>query len=40
MNAELVATSASWLAWPLTYIALIYQGIKDKFYGMPLVPWL
>lgn len=38
MNAELIATSASGLAWTVVYIALIYRGIKDKSYGMPLVP--
>ncbi|ASK28852.1 hypothetical protein CEY12_01450 [Chryseobacterium sp. T16E-39] len=38
MTAELVATSASGLAWTVVYIALIYRGIKDKSYGMPLVP--
>ncbi|NJI73259.1 hypothetical protein HCX49_08585 [Sphingobacterium kitahiroshimense] len=38
MNAELIATSASGLAWTVVYIALIYRGIKDKTYGMPLVP--
>lgn len=38
MNAELIATSASGLAWTITYIALVYRGFKDKSYGMPLVP--
>jgi len=38
MNAELIATSASGLAWTIVYIALIYRGIKDQSYGMPLVP--
>lgn len=36
MNVELVATSASGLAWTVTYIALVYRGFKDKSYGMPL----
>jgi hypothetical protein len=35
---ELIATSASGLAWTVVYVALIYRGIKDKTYGMPLVP--
>src|SRR5215217_1343123 len=38
MNAEMIATSASGLAWTVVYIALTYRGIKDKSYGMPLVP--
>lgn len=38
MNAELIATAASGLAWTVVYIALVYRGIKDRSYGMPLVP--
>jgi len=38
MNAELIATSASGVAWTITYIALVFRGIKDKSYGMPIVP--
>lgn len=38
MNAELLATSASGLSWTIVYIALIYRGIKDNSYGMPIVP--
>lgn len=38
MKEELIAISASGLAWTIVYIALIYRGIKDKSYGMPLVP--
>jgi len=38
MNAELISVTLSGLAWTITYIALIYRGIKDKSYGMPLVP--
>jgi hypothetical protein len=28
----------SGIAWTVTYIALVYRGLKDKSYGMPLVP--
>lgn len=28
----------SGIAWTITYVALVYRGIKDKSYGMPLVP--
>jgi hypothetical protein len=38
MNAEFIAVSASGLAWTITYTALVYRGIKDRSYGMPLVP--
>ena len=38
MNAEMLATSASGIAWTVVYIALTYRGFKDKSYGMPLVP--
>lgn len=38
MNAEFTAVTASGLAWTITYIALVYRGIKDRSYGMPLVP--
>ena len=38
MSNELLATSASGLAWTVVYVALVYRGIKDKSYGMPLVP--
>lgn len=38
MEAELIAVSASGLAWSITYLALIYRGFKDKTYGMPLIP--
>lgn len=27
----------SGIAWTITYIALVYRGLKDKSYGMPLV---
>lgn len=38
MNAELWAVSLSGLAWTIVYLALIYRAVKDKSYGMPLVP--
>jgi len=38
LKEEIIATSASGLAWTIVYIALIYRGLKDKSYGMPLVP--
>ena len=38
MNTELIATGASGIAWTIVYFALVYRGIKDKSYGMPLVP--
>ncbi|MBK1896237.1 transmembrane-type terpene cyclase [Chryseobacterium paridis] len=38
MTSELIATSISGLAWTIVYIALTYRGIKDKSYGMPLIP--
>lgn len=28
----------SGIAWTVTYVALVYRGVKDKSYGMPLVP--
>ena len=38
MNLEIIATGASGIAWTIVYLALIYRGLKDKSYGMPLVP--
>jgi len=38
MIAEFVAVSGSGLAWTIVYAALVYRGIKDKSYGMPLIP--
>ncbi|SDG25105.1 transmembrane-type terpene cyclase [Epilithonimonas hungarica] len=38
MNAELWAVSLSGLAWTIVYLALIYRAVKDKSYGMPLIP--
>ncbi|MEN0055073.1 MAG: hypothetical protein AAGC65_15470 [Mucilaginibacter sp.] len=38
MNSEFIAVSASGLAWTITYVALVYRGLKDKSYGMPLIP--
>ena len=38
MNAELWAVSFSGLAWTVVYLALIYRALKDKSYGMPLIP--
>jgi hypothetical protein len=38
MNIEIIATTASGIAWTIVYIALVYRGFKDKSYGMPLIP--
>lgn len=33
-----MATTASGIAWTIVYFVLVYRGIKDNSYGMPLVP--
>ena len=38
MNWVELTVLLSGIAWTITYIALVYRGIKDKSYGMPLVP--
>lgn len=38
MNWVDLTVLLSGIAWTITYVALVYRGIKDKSYGMPLVP--
>lgn len=36
MNLQSTAGLLSGIAWTITYIALVYRGFKDKWYGMPM----
>jgi hypothetical protein len=38
MNWVDLTILTSGIAWTITYVALVYRGIKDKSYGMPLAP--
>lgn len=38
MNWVDLTVLLSGIAWTITYVALVYRGIKGKSYGMPLVP--
>lgn len=38
MNWVEITVLLSGLSWTITYIALVNRGIKDKSYGMPLIP--